>query len=541
MVTVIKGPNGAGKSCIIKSILSCLGAEPEEVAPEWLELDVKCWLHFSVSGRRYSIFQDIASRTVLDADGRVLLVNRNDDASLARFWADTCDFRLEASGTNGQTTVAHQANYFLPYYIDQDTGWSQTWGSFSRSENGFVNRKDVLEYHVGITSNDFYSARAQVRRLQDALTEPVARSATLQSLVRDVGGRFDVGQFSLDIKEYQKEVDELLGECENLREIEETYKEDMISLQERKLIADDQLRIAQESLHDVQQDYQYASTADEGLECPVCGAHYENSFEARFQLARDEDQLRDTVSAIRSESARIVEAISRRQQKLDQSRAELAKIELLLATRQGALGFGDVIRSAGRKEVLSLLRGELEELNKSISAGNQNLDDAKKQLRSTVREERRKQIIIEYQELMKKFIGVLATWFLAGEATKQIDARIGGTGSQKPRAILTYRWALLHLIHKRTSAAFCPIIIDAPNQQDQDMVSRRRMMTLLAKHAPNDAQIIVGLVNSAGVKLPGTLFALEGRSSVLVEKEYLLLSEHFRKLQNLRTAFEQLE
>jgi hypothetical protein len=66
-----------------------------------------------------------------------------------------------------------------------------------------------------------------------------------------------------------------------------------------------------------------------------------------------------------------------------------------------------------------------------------------------------------------------------------------GRGSEGPRALAVYYYSFLHTAKNHGSSAFCPIVVDAPNQQGQDKDHLRRIMQLLLNEAPSHAQVII--------------------------------------------------
>jgi len=54
-----------------------------------------------------------------------------------------------------------------------------------------------------------------------------------------------------------------------------------------------------------------------------------------------------------------------------------------------------------------------------------------------------------------------------------------------------YYYSFLHTTKRHGSSAFCPIVVDAPNQQGQDKVHLRKMMQFLLSEAPTGAQVII--------------------------------------------------
>jgi hypothetical protein len=72
-----------------------------------------------------------------------------------------------------------------------------------------------------------------------------------------------------------------------------------------------------------------------------------------------------------------------------------------------------------------------------------------------------------------------------------------GRGSEGPRGIIAYYYAFLHTARKYSSSAFCPIVIDAPNQQGQD--DMQRVMRFIIDKRPPDSQVIVGTEDLFGL------------------------------------------
>jgi hypothetical protein len=64
-----------------------------------------------------------------------------------------------------------------------------------------------------------------------------------------------------------------------------------------------------------------------------------------------------------------------------------------------------------------------------------------------------------------------------------------GRGSEGPRGLIAYYYAFLHTARRYSSSSFCPIVIDAPNQQGQD--DMRRVMRFIIDKRPAGSQVIV--------------------------------------------------
>jgi hypothetical protein len=72
-----------------------------------------------------------------------------------------------------------------------------------------------------------------------------------------------------------------------------------------------------------------------------------------------------------------------------------------------------------------------------------------------------------------------------------------GRGSEGPRGIIAFYYAFLHTARRYSSCAFCPIVIDAPNQQGQD--DMQRIMRFIIDKRPADSQVIVATEDLFGL------------------------------------------
>jgi hypothetical protein len=120
------------------------------------------------------------------------------------------------------------------------------------------------------------------------------------------------------------------------------------------------------------------------------------------------------------------------------------------------------------------------------------------------------------------------TNFSADEVIK-VPARIRETGSDLPRAILSYFLALIQTIEKYSSSIFAPIVVDSPNQQDQDDTNVAQMIDLIISERPDQAQVVLGTVSLHGHEVEnGTVIVLTEKKSVLRASEFETVAASLR-------------
>ncbi|MGR9346255.1 hypothetical protein ACU8NW_16765 [Rhizobium leguminosarum] len=62
----------------------------------------------------------------------------------------------------------------------------------------------------------------------------------------------------------------------------------------------------------------------------------------------------------------------------------------------------------------------------------------------------------------------------------------------KSRAVLAYHLAFMKTVFQFSSALTAPMVIDSPNQQDQDATNVAAMIALILSTRPNSGQTILG-------------------------------------------------
>ncbi|ESU31309.1 hypothetical protein G3A_17425 [Bacillus sp. 17376] len=105
---------------------------------------------------------------------------------------------------------------------------------------------------------------------------------------------------------------------------------------------------------------------------------------------------------------------------------------------------------------------------------------------------RHQEIKSQYFQLIKVFLLRLDVHPVAESSFKPITSTINESGSGVPRALVAYYYSILHTMKKYSTSTFCPIIIDSPNQQDQDEKNLKKMMEFIFNEQPEDSQLILG-------------------------------------------------
>jgi hypothetical protein len=199
----------------------------------------------------------------------------------------------------------------------------------------------------------------------------------------------------------------------------------------------------------------------------------------------------------------------------------IGEVQAALAEKQGEVSLGDVIKSEGQRAAAELFNGQLDELDAKAGklAGRSN--DIAKEQKALKDPARREEIENFHARKIGAFLRELDVVNYDHDALTKINGRIVETGSDQPRAVLAYDLALLYTINKYGKSFMAPMVIDSPNQQDQDEVNVAAMIKLIVENIPDNGQTILGSVGLHGID-PGDGMVIE-----FTEKHSVLQADEF--------------
>ena len=530
-MTIVKGDNDTGKSSLLKSIYRCFGANPAITHDKWKGARVISVLTFTIDGQTYHALQNQSKYSFYDADRQHLASFDSVTKGVAPYFANMLGFGLKLPTRQNDLITPPPAYLLLPFYIDQDAGWKSSWSSFARLDQFAHWKKDLAEYHVGIRPNEYYQAKGQRDALDERLQPLVAKQGTLKVILLDLEEKLRAVTFDIDIEAYQNDVKELLVICDGIKKREEELRDQLTRHYSSKTVIETQITIAKNTLGSLKADLSYIekSLAFDYVDCPMCGAVYENSFEERLAIAQDEDRLYDLLSQLETELIAVEKRIEVTSDKFINTKTESARIEKILNTKRGELRLRDLIENEGRKEVQRIIRDDISGVEVRIAVIQKEITDVKAEMDRYDNAERRKEITKQFREQMRKNLFDVEVHTLPSD-NLYVYSSIKEMGSDLPRALLAYYYSILHLMKEHSTAAFCPIVLDSPNQQEQDLANLKRVLVFIRDKRPKDSQIVLGLVDDCDLDFDGDVIELTHKYELLQAKDYASISAEVRDL-----------
>ncbi|MBX3422785.1 MAG: hypothetical protein KF752_14625 [Pirellulaceae bacterium] len=529
LVTVIKGENDCGKSCLIKSLYTAFGATPKRIHPNWNKLDVSLLVYFEIGGVFYRILKSGRQYTVFNNENDIVGSFGSITKGLGPFFAELFNFRLEL--TNSTTMEPWQATpafLFLPFYADQDASWVDNWDSFESLKQYKSYRPAIAQFHTGIKPNEYYVAKNRKALAENELVQ-VRQERTVIHRVLERIEQIAGTQFDMSIQNYEREIELLLQQCNKLQEAELVLRDELIALENRRYSIERQIGITELAANELRKDFDFASEKlDDEIECPTCGAEYHNSFAERFGIAQDEDQMRALLVQLHDELDACIADMAKRKASIEDASVQVAKINAILEMKQGEVKLQDILRSEGKKEVRTVLRSELNVLNQRIGEIDDEVESADEEMKSASSKKRAKEIKEYYMGRMTAFLQQLQVKELSEASYKEVHSKIKENGSDLPRALLAFYFAIIKTIEKYSTTTRCPLVIDSPKQQDQDPENWKRMLEFMRDQRPPESQMIVGLVDDMGISLGGEVIELKDERQLLQSSQYNDVAEEMR-------------
>ncbi|MBY3201323.1 AAA family ATPase [Rhizobium laguerreae] len=519
-LTVIIGENDVGKSSVIKSLYWAFGA-PVRMHPEWVKAKVKARVTFTIDGQRFSIVRDGSAFGVFDEKGELLIATRSITSELGPFLAKMLDFGLVLPNKAGVTETPPPAYMFMPFYIDQDSGWKQSLESFE-SRGQYKNpRKAVIEFHSGIRPNRYYELQARKTAVQLEITELGRDRQVLEKAVAKLNLQPAFTGTEFTELEHRESVDRLLVELRDLRAARLKSAAELADLVDERELVTEQMRIARFSMEELGKDYAYVSSAEAQIFCPTCGTEHDNDFTHKFSILDDREAC---AQFLRDQYDRLVE-IRKKVQKVEarllSADSLIEKVSGTLAEKEGDLTLKEVLENATSNMARGLFDTQLEDIRAEVDRKAGEIVEISAEVKKLENRKRKKEIEAYYAQLMSSFLRTLNVRKIDFDSANKIARKVNDTGSDQPRAVLAYHLALMKTVFQFSSALTAPMIIDSPNQQDQDATNVAAMIALIMNSRPETGQTILGTVRLHDQKVEdGEVIELVEELSALAPDQY---------------------
>lgn len=525
--TVLVAGNGFGKSAILKSLYETLGAKPHKIDARWKGAQVMSLLEFTIGQKRFSILKLADSYTVFNATGGIEITTNRIMAELAPYLANLLDFRLVLADKKEEIRIPPPSYAFAPYYVDQDGSWQKAWNSFTDLSMFSHSSQSLAEYHSGLRPNAYYEAKATRDQAKAELaTIDAERNAVHNALTR-IREEMPATPISLNLEAFSTETDRLVAGGQSLHNEQARYRSELAALNEEYHLWIDHVAVVESALKELDASFEDVVDQPTDVECPMCGQHYTNHIAEQFALKADKDDLMIALQTGRTHLRQVQEQIAGHKRKMEGVSTALEKVQQILAIKREDITLRDVVQAEGRTEAQRYLQRRLAELDTRIGEKQRSINQCEQRMKDVESRDRKGTINSKFQSLLVKCALDLDVR-LPPDTRGALQGLHIGRGSEGPRALAAYYYAFLHTARQFATATFCPIVIDAPNQQGQDQGHLQRIMQFLLSESPPDSQVIIGaetVGEASGANIVDVTFK---KDQVLREDQYEAVLAHVR-------------
>ena len=408
---------------------------------------------------------------------------------------------------------------FMPYYIDQDSGWGGLYDSFkSIDQYKKPDRIKSLYYHLNIYTKGtvgLMAKRDQLKERFEFLKGEDDRLRTilkaLQNEMNDLPPADSIEELESHLEIPKKRIEELISQVGKTRNV----------IQELETI----LQQHQHSLHSIQECK--ASKNDDNIDvdehelraCPNCGYVFddeilslvwknysilnENFFCQQIQLIID-----SIVKKLDSAKEQYVSLMQQLRQEETAYRSEKDEFDVYIRQR----GLRDSVRRFSIE--LGKIKIETEEISAEIKEINREIN----------RLPNKKEVEEKYIEFVRLNIMTLGAWDHIYDGNIRLLKPIKAQGSLENKIILAQFVGLFQTMdYFKSSATRFPFVVDSPRAKETSFASSKDILNMIAQ-LDVLPQIILATIDYDNFKTemgtPSVVITLTDQKSLLCEREY---------------------
>lgn len=508
--------NHVGKSSLIKSLYYSLGAEVK-FDGVW-DKNSKIYITtIQVDEQEYKVAR-LQKNFAIFKDEELILLTNSVGHDLASKMEEIFSFAIYLADKNEKKVkLAPPALTYMPYYIDQDKGWSDLYGSFDGLDQFTkAERKKSLYYHLRIYTRYTIEQMAKRDELKEKLDTLKKSEAELRITINALSNELNnivpadsVEELQRNISLPKEKITDLVKKIGNLRnEIQEL--ESSISQSEH------QLSIIRE-YKKIKDDKGTVGVPEHT--CPRCGYNFD---EELYETVRtnynisNEDYLTQQVEYIVST---LKERLAKREELYVQLSKQLQDVEKSYDESEDA--YNVYLRGKGLQESLNRFSLALKDNVFNQHEIAEEIKDIDKELRKLPNKKEIENIYIGYVRL--NIMG-LGAWNASYDGTIKLLQPIKAQGSLASKIILAQCIGLFQTMAAKSSTVTkFPLVIDSPRGNEASDTSSRDILETISK-IDSLPQVILATVHfekfvTDDIKA-SKVTVLNDKNKLLNEKDY---------------------
>lgn len=511
--------NRTGKSFVMKSIYHAMGAKLKQYTTTWKQMNVCTIIEFYLDDEIFVLYRNIDKFILMN--GEVLFKKFESVSELKEFYVEFFNFNMKLTDNKNKTMHLFPGAVFMPFYIDQDRGWTGEWNSFGDIYQASW-KKEILQFHLGVKPNKYYELIDEQAEISNKNQENKTKQRLLQEFYDEQLKRScEYLDINVQIDEFADEIINLTNELNCQLNKKNAIKAALVSSFNRMTEIDELYEIAKRNLCELVEDIEFINTdiSDEQIICPTCGSIHENSISNRFLMFNEVEDCNKLIDAYFTERKAIEKTIDENERKLMTLSDFIETINDILNRNRDEVRFEDVIRSEGAKTVLSDMKTDIGKLNNKI----------------LLNEGRLSQIIAEKTKITKNGNAILKQYYsnlksnlvsldvndIDPSSIKKFEVSLKCGGNDTPCAIISQIYALYDVAYKNSNSVISPIVLDAIFQQEPAKPKIQIIWDFIINKQPINSQLIVSTTEMHGNTINGKVIPLLEERGLLNDSDFI--------------------
>lgn len=517
-VVVVKGGNGAGKSCLLKSLYSVFGAQVNKYPEGWNPYFIVVLLKFQIDGVTHRALRIGRDYYLLNPDNTAISETINMEEQ-AKTLSMLFGFDLYYYSDQSQKKRLPVGCYFMPFYIDQDSGWQQPWSSFILVGNEQVKR-NVMLYYTGVVNYDYYLSKSHLQSLHNEHRRWKNERSIQNNFISIIRDKLKSNStLSLTEDAFKEEIETFVIRIQDLKERQNKILKELEELYYDKLFKESRVASLHANIKAIEEDFNYAIQHEEMLICPVCGAQTENTALARYGMNVDKEESRELIMKYKMELDEIKKKIERANKKSDDLKKQIEEIETLITTKKEEYTLKEYLDNKVIEKLRSIFYENEQEFENNIQRVEDGIKNEEDKLKSLKGTNRLKVILDDFNACLRVYSKELGSTFDESKP-HGLGEKIKGSGSSHPKETLAYFFSYLTIMHKYSTPIMLPVVIDEFKQNGSTDQSIDKMIGFAISHRPKEGQVIYSVSDEYTTSYDNIMTISLDSDTLMIERDY---------------------
>lgn len=526
------GGNHYGKSVIMKSLYYTLGAEvyfPQPIK----SLNYMTILSFMLEGKNYIVGR-LKNSFVLFENGE-FIKKYNNVSEFGDSLSDMFNFEIELVGKDEDGTIVKcpPAFFYLPYYIDQENGWSINSYSFDRmTQFDLPQRKDSYFFHLGVLDSDYVEQNKNQKANSKKIAKLSKENEKYKTVIETLKMGLDDTQMAFDTTDLEMAITSRKAEINTILKEIAKYRKDLVEAEDlyQRLTNEKEILAKYIKRKDVT-----PTIMTEVVECPRCGLFFEQSLADKLERTYLLESLNDDYTRIATEIDKLEKKIKKLKEKYEQHQRKLKDYESSLSSEQDL--YDTYLKAKTTRKLLDDYRKKIQENAETIEVLNENNKNIRELLRE-YQQSRTNANGIYLSNLNNKY-GLLDIPSEQVPKESEPGSSIEASGAYGPRCKVAQVLSFLETQKSISDIIITfPVVIDSPNVLEQDKEHLGSVLKTLFTWNKTDNQIIVASIEGKDIaeQLPDVkVIKLDNEVNHIMSKEEYNKLE--KKIDTIVTSF----